>query len=207
MPERAVPPIARCLGVARNATKATVFVITRDDGTVVRKEMLHETGGPLGALGRFLLRRETVMLRALAPTGVVPRVLASGDGWLETEHVPGETVSARRQLGISPDDAARLREALRRFHESGFAHGDLGRRDLLLGRDGRVVILDVATSVGPGHPPVLGRLLAPLVRRLDHHRLNETIRKAIARHEDWEEQEAALGAPVEETPTRVHSAR
>jgi len=132
-------------------------------------------------LGRYLLRREAALLRMLAPTGLVPRVLASGDDWLEMEFVPGETVSSRRKDGISGAEADRLRAAVERFHASGYAHGDLGRRDLLLTPSGGVVILDVATTVGPGWPACLGPLLLAWARRRDRYRLEETIRKAQER--------------------------
>lgn len=190
-----VPPVATCLGIARNATKATVFLIERPAGVVVRKQL--GTDGPwhLRRIGRWLLRREARMLRILGTTGLVPRLVGSGDDWLETEHVSGETVSSRRELGVTHEEARRLREALAQFHESGFAHGDLGRRDLILTLDGRVVILDVATAVGPGWPPVLGRLLLPWARRHDRQRLAETLRKALARRDEWDAQEAALGGP------------
>lgn len=192
---RPVPPVATCLGIARNATKATVFLIERPQGQVVRKQL--GTDGPWHHrwIGRWLLRREARLLRILGPTGLVPRLIGSGDDWLETEHVAGETVSSRRQRGVSHEEAKRLREALARFHLSGFAHGDLGRRDLILTSGGGVVILDVATAVGPGWPPVLGRLLRPWARRHDRKRLAETLRKALSRREDWDAHDAAVGGP------------
>ncbi len=152
-------------------------------------------------LGRFLLRREARMLRLLEPTGLVPRVLGSGDDWLDTEYVRGETVSSRRKRGISREEAARLRAALARFHESGYAHGDLGRRDMLLTEEGGVTILDVATAVGPGSPPVIGRLALRWARHRDIYRLEETIRKALARRDAWDG--AAPRRDRADTATRV----
>lgn len=183
-PVARVPPIAECLGVARNDTKATVYLIHRDTGPVVRKHLAPVARGFLAFLGRYLLARETDLLRRMGETGCVPRVLASGRGWLEMEYVAGETIAARTTRGVTPAEAERVRETLARLHAAGFAHGDVGRRDVVLRDDGGVTFFDVATAIGPGSPPLLWRLLLPLARKNDRVRLRHVLDRACRRAQD-----------------------
>ncbi len=190
---------ARVLGAPRNATKASVSFVPDAGAGHVRKEM-PPGGGLLGALGRVLLAREARMLARLQHLDCVPRLRGSGARFLETEYVAGETVSARRARGVTADEAARIDAALARLHAAGFAHGDVGRRDVLLADDGRVVFFDLATAIGPGAPPLVWRLLLPLARRHDRRRVATFVGRAQRRADDRTARLAARAAGGETQP-------
>jgi RIO-like serine/threonine protein kinase len=128
-------------------------------------------------LGGFLLRREGRVLAMLRGVAGVPNLVATTPTSLVVDWLPGDTLFQRRKTGMSPETATRLVALLADLHARGFAHGDIGRRDVLVAPDGSVSLVDFATAVGPGAPPLLWRVLAPWWRRRDAARLAKLIRR------------------------------
>jgi predicted Ser/Thr protein kinase len=179
------------LSEPRNATKATVRLVPRDGTQAVEKSIGHLSWAARTFVAGPLLRREARALAALAGLPGVPRLLASTPTSLVMERMPGDTLFARRKKGMSPETAADLERLLAALHARGFAHGDIGRRDVLVAADGTVRLVDFATAVGPGLPPFLWRLLLPLWRRRDRSRSGKLIRRYRRR---WDKRQAARAA-------------
>jgi RIO-like serine/threonine protein kinase len=166
-------PEPRPVGGERNATKARVYREERDGRRVAVK-----TAAGAGLVARWLLRREARIFGSLPPLRCVPRVLEARPDRVVTEWVDGTELFDLRLDGFTPEQAAALDAAVAELHAAGFAHGDLGRHDVIFRPDGGVSLIDFATGVGPGTPPLLWRLLLPLWRRTDRGR----VRRLVARY-------------------------
>jgi len=167
----------RRIGAPRNVTKAEVFLVEDAGRRVVVKTLATPPAALRRLLGGTLLRREGRMLAKLRGTPGVPELIEATGETLVVEHRPGKSLFERRLRGIPPAMAERIERALAAFHAAGFAHGDIGRRDVLVTREGDVSIVDFATAVGPGAPPLLWRLLLPLWRWRDRVRVSKLIRR------------------------------
>ena len=179
------------IGEARNATKADVWRIDDGGRALVVKTIAGRAPRPARALAAALLRREGRVLAKLAGVPGVPRLVETTPDALVVEWVPGETLFQLRKRGVSPETERRLREIVAALHARGFAHGDIGRRDVLVAADGRVALVDFATAVGPGFPPLLWRLLLPVWKRRDRSRIRKMLRRYRRR---WDQRMAKNGA-------------
>jgi 3-deoxy-D-manno-octulosonic acid kinase len=97
--------------------------------------------------------REFRMLAALTADGLpVPEPLAAlcerrgpwYRGWLMTRRIPDVSPLADRLAGGSADSALwhRTGRVIRRFHDAGIVHADLNARNILLGADDSVHLVD-----------------------------------------------------------------
>lgn len=183
------PPAPRLVGGDRNATKARVYRETRDGRPVAVKT---SSGG--GLLARWLLRRESRIFAALPRLDCVPRVLEARPDRVVTEWVEGTELFDLRLAGFTPEQAAALERAIAELHAAGFAHGDLGRHDVIFRADGGVTFLDFATGVGPGNPRLLWRVLLPLWQRTDRNRVARLVRRYRKIHDGGGRAERATRA-------------
>jgi RIO-like serine/threonine protein kinase len=174
-PDRSAP---RLVGGDRNRTKARVYQEVRDGRRVAVK-----TSEGAGWTARWLLRREARLFAALPPLDCVPRLDEAGPSRVVTEWVEGTEIYDLRLEGFTPEQAAALERAVAELHAAGFAHGDLGRHDVIFRADGGVTFVDFATGVGPGAPPALWRLLLPLWRATDRRRVATLVRRYRAIHD------------------------
>jgi hypothetical protein len=125
--------------------------------------------------GRWLTRRETAAYRAAAGTGGLPEFFGRvGPFALELEWLDARPLSAHAPGSVAPSCFAALRAVVERLHARGIALGDLHHRDVLVGADGRVWVVDLATAWLLGENP--GR-----IRRLVFERFREADLVAIAR--------------------------
>jgi RIO-like serine/threonine protein kinase len=187
------------LSPARNGTKAEVFLEERGGHRVVVKTIARRRG-IARAVAAFLLHREARMLRRVAGSPGVPALLEATDDSLVLEWKQGDTLFARRKSGVSPETGARIEEVVAALHARGFAHGDIGRRDVLVAADGSVALLDFATAVGAGCPPLLGRVLLPLWKRRDRARIAKMLRRYRRR---WDKRAAEREERVTSRGTRA----
>jgi RIO-like serine/threonine protein kinase len=189
---------AERVGEARNATKAQVFVVQDGGRELIVKTLAGRAGGLRGALAAWMLRREGRVLAALSGAPGVPQLVQASGDTLVMERRPGRTLFDLRKKGVSAETAARVESVLAGVHARGFAHGDVGRRDVLVADDGTVSLIDFATAVGPGFPPIVGRLLLPFLRRSDARRVDKLMRRYRKR---WEKNAARrAGARSPRTP-------
>jgi hypothetical protein len=151
-----VEPVRRIVG--RNATKADVLFYDIDGGRVAVK-----TYGPRGilvrnTLGRWLIRREAAAYGAAEGVENLPAFLGRlGPFALATRWVDAEPLKDR--AGALLDNALfdRLGRVLDELHERGVALADLHHRDVLLGEDDSLYIVDLATAWILGERPGAGR--------------------------------------------------
>jgi serine/threonine-protein kinase len=114
------------------------------------------------------LRREEEILPLL--DGVAPRLLASGalEGrrWIAVEWFPGVDAEIaarelrRRGSGARPELLSlcrRIAAAYATLHARGILHGDIHARNVLVGRDGSVRLIDFGYARKEGDPDRLGR--------------------------------------------------
>jgi hypothetical protein len=166
-------PVRRIVG--RNGTKADVLFFDLDDDRVAVKTYAPRGVLVRNTLGRWLIRREAAAYKAaegidglptflgrLSPFSLAPR-------WVESEPL-------RERTGADLDDALfdRLGTVLDELHGRGVALADLHHRDVLLGTNDALYIVDLATAW------VLGRRPGPIRRHL-FKRFCESDRVNLAR--------------------------
>jgi RIO-like serine/threonine protein kinase len=178
------------LGKARNATKADVWLV-KDGG----RDLVVKTTAGRPAVARllagFLVRREGRVLATLRGVPGVPQLVEATRDALVVERLPGETLHQLRRRGIDEETGRRVAALVAALHARGVAHGDIGRHDVLVDADGSVSLVDFATAVGPGFPPLVGRLLFPLLKRHDAKRVAKLVRRYRCR---WDERTSARAA-------------
>jgi len=168
-----VEPYRRIEG--RNRTKADILFFDLDDRRVAVKSYAPRNLLVRSTLGRWLIRREAAAYEAAAGVDGLPTFLGRlGAHALATEWV--DAVPLKAHLGARLDDALfdHLESILAELHRRGVALADLHHRDVLLGEDGRLFVVDLATAW------VLGRHPGPVRRRL-FERFRESDRVNLAR--------------------------
>ncbi len=179
----------------RNFTKASVVRVVERDRVLAVKTVRGRSRSVGTVIARFLLRREARALARLQHLDCVPRLERADANEIVTPWFDGETVRARARRGITPREADSVRAAIAKLHAAGFAHGDLSPRDVLVGERGALLV-DFATSIGPSAPPLLGRVLARLLRARDRRRVARITRRALKRWRDHQLLLAALSRDV-----------
>ncbi|HEU5315348.1 MAG TPA: serine/threonine-protein kinase, partial [Chloroflexota bacterium] len=108
---------------------------------------------------RERFRREVAALRALDHPGIERLIDSDGDGrraYLALERTPGETLREvlRRRGALRADEAVgivrRLAAALAYAHAHGVVHRDLKPENVVVGEDGRPVIVDFGAALVEG---------------------------------------------------------
>jgi len=133
---------------------------------------------PRGALvratiGRVIAAREARAYQRLAGHPAVPRFR----GWIDElafalEYRPGRRMSRRLAGRVPADFLARLDDALAEMHRRGVAHLDLRHRsNVLVGEDGRPVLIDFGSAVCVRPDGLAARWLLPLLARVDRRAL------------------------------------
>jgi hypothetical protein len=168
-----VEPLRRIVG--RNGSKADLLFYDLDGERVAVKTYAPRSTVVRHSLGRWLIHRETAAYEAAAGVDGLPAFLGRlGPYALATRWVDAEPL--RKKSGARVDDALfdRLGAALDELHSRGVALADLHHRDVLLGPDETLYIVDLATAW------VLGRRPGPIRRRL-FKRFCESDRVNLAR--------------------------
>jgi hypothetical protein len=166
-------PVQRIVG--RNGTKADVLFYDLDGERVAVKTYAPRGALVRNSLGRWLIRREAEAYKAGEGVEALPEFLGRlGPYALATRWVDARPL--RERTGARLDDALfdRLGAVLDELHGRGVALADLHHRDVLLGADDALYIVDLATAW------VLGRQPGPIRRRL-FERFCESDRVNLAR--------------------------
>jgi predicted Ser/Thr protein kinase len=104
--------------------------------------------------GRFMVRREVAAYRKLEGLEGIPRLVGQVDPYaLVMEYVEAEELpphAERRRLGLEFFD--RLVELMEAMHRRGVTHGDVRRKNILLGQERKPYLIDFQSSLhdGPG---------------------------------------------------------
>lgn len=166
-------PLHRIAG--RNATKADVVVYRLDGRRIAVKTYAPRPWWVRWTVGRFLVRREAAAYRAAAGAPGLPVCYGRvGPYAVATEWVDGQSLAQLRGRPVDPAVFDRIDAVLDHLHDRGVALADLHHRDVLVGDDGSVHLVDLATAFRLGERP--GRL-----RRRFFVRMREQDRVAAAR--------------------------
>ncbi len=159
----------------RNETKADVLFFELDDRRVAVKSYASRNPLIRNTLGRWLIRRETKAYEAASGVKGLPTFLGRLSAHaLATEWVDAAPLKAHYGERLDEGLFDRLESIVRDFHEHGVALADLHHRDVLLGEDDQLFVVDLATAW------VLGRRPG-LVRRRLFDRFRESDRVNLAR--------------------------
>jgi dienelactone hydrolase len=153
----------------RHSTKGGVYLAddaVRGGTVVVKQGRAHAEADESGRDARDAIRREEEMLRRLAPTGLVPALLATftqgGDRFLVEEHLdraplgawtaarclPGRGVPADQTLAL----ARRLALLLAEVHGRGVVLRDLSPTNVLVDPEGLAAVVDLELAAPVGTP-------------------------------------------------------
>jgi hypothetical protein len=161
--------------VGRNSTKADILFYELDEERVAVKTYAPRTALVRNTLGRWLIRREAAAYRAAEGVDAVPVFLGRlGPYALATQWVDAEPIRTRTEARLDDSLFDRLAAVLDELHGRGVALADLHHRDVLVGADNSIYIVDLATAW------VLGRRPGP-IRRLVFKRFCESDRVNLAR--------------------------
>ncbi len=159
----------------RNGTKADVRFFDLDGERVTVKTYAPRRFLLRNTLGRWLIRRESAAYEAARGASALPDFLGRlGPHALATRWVEAEPL--RERVGDVVDEGIfeRLSEAVDEIHDRGVALADLHHRDVLIGDDESLYIVDLATAW------VLGEKPGPIRRHL-FERFRESDRVNLAR--------------------------
>jgi hypothetical protein len=143
------------------ALGADVSLVKSDGGLVVVKDFARRGALVRASLGRWSIRREARVLTSLRDWPPSPQLLGRlGPYALVIEHRPGTRITRRRPWTFSPQFVHELRRCVAELHARGFVHLDLGHRNnIRCDLDGRPVVLDFASCLGPAPRGLLRQLV------------------------------------------------
>ena len=131
----------------RNGTKADVHVYELEDGKVAVKDYRARSFFARHSLGRFLVRRECRAYEAAGDVpGLAPFLGRCGPFALATRWIDARPLAARDGERLPDEVFDRLDTILAALHAKGVALADLHHRDVLLGDDGSVHVVDLAAA-------------------------------------------------------------
>jgi hypothetical protein len=188
---RTSPPIGRLPG--RNRTKADILLYRHKTRIVAVKDYAPRPFLVRQILGRYLIRRETAAYRTAGTIDGLPRFLGRvGPFALALEWIEARPLATVDPRAVPHDCWERLAAIVDGLHARGVALADLHHRDVLIGTDETVHVVDLATAW------VLGPRAGRLRRRLFTHfcdldRVALARMRARFRGEDVEAAIAAVG--------------
>jgi hypothetical protein len=156
-----------------NARNPDVLLVEHGGERLVVKDFAPRGALVRASLGRWIAVREARAYMQLEGHPAVPRFR----GWIDPlafalEYRPGRRMSRRLAGRVPADFVARLDAALAEMHRRGVAHLDLRHRsNVLVGEDGRPVLIDFGSAVCFSPGSAGARWLLPLLARVDRSAL------------------------------------
>ena len=136
-------PVRRLPG--RNTTKADILVYRHGGLEIALKDYAGRPRLIRHTLGRWLIRREAAAYRAAHGIRGLPQFLGRlGPLALATRWVDASPLATVDRQRLTPDRMERLADLVGRLHERGVAIADLHHRDVLLGDDDEIYIVEVS---------------------------------------------------------------
>jgi tRNA A-37 threonylcarbamoyl transferase component Bud32 len=155
----------RRLHGGRNFTKAVVDLVEVDGQRIVVKDLALRPWPVRALLGPLQIGREARAYRRLEGVVGIPRLLARLDAAaIAIEYVPGPDLREARPGDLPGVFFDRLAALLEAVHARGVAHGDLHRRDVLIGPGDQPFLVDFSTAIiaGPDADPLQRFLFAQM---------------------------------------------
>jgi hypothetical protein len=188
---RSLQPDRRISG--RNNTKADVLLYRLDEAAIAVKDYAARPFLFRNILGRYLIRREARIYSAASGLPGIARFHGRlGPYSLATDWIEGKPLVELLTKGTPEGCFARLREIVSALHQHGIALADLHLGDVLVGAEGEVHVIDLATAMLLGERP--SRVRRGLFARLcDQDRVAVARMEARFRGEDIDEAVDAVG--------------
>ena len=131
----------------RNATKADIYVHRGARLAVALKDYGRRPFVVRQTLGRWLVARECRAYRHAGDVAGLPRFLGRIGPWaLATEWVEARPLAERAERNLSPQIFDALDRIVSELHRRGVALADLHHRDVLVGVDEAVHVVDLALA-------------------------------------------------------------
>ena len=152
-----------------------VNLIRTPEGFVVVKDFAPRPFWVRATLGRWLTRHEQGIYRALEGIDLLPRLLGQVDRYaFAMEYRPGRLLSRALRPELPGDFLTDLERGVEEMHKRGVVHLDLSHRsNILLGEDGRPVLLDFASAIRFGSGGSLRRMLTSWLALIDRRALKK----------------------------------
>jgi tRNA A-37 threonylcarbamoyl transferase component Bud32 len=151
-----------CIHAARSVAQADLYELDWDGRPALLKDFNDRPAWVRSFWSRHICAREARALRRLTDLNGVPHLLATaGPCAFIMERLDAARLPRRRHGSPSPRFWANARALLLDLHAAGVSHGDLRRKNLLMGPDDRAYLIDFATAARLRH----GGLEAWLSRR------------------------------------------
>ncbi len=132
----------------RNLSKADVRVVEVGDRVVAVKDYGRRPFLVRQTLGRLLVRRECRAYRAASGVAGLPTFLGRvGPFALATAWIDSTPLATLLGRTLPPEIFDRLDAIVSALHARGVALCDLHHRDVLIGHDGAVFVVDLATAI------------------------------------------------------------
>jgi hypothetical protein len=165
-----------------NRRNPDVLLVERGGERLVVKDFAPRGAWVRATFGPWITAREARAYRALEGHPSVPRFRGRVDRLaFALEYRPGRRLSRRLARELPADFLARLEAALAEMHARGVAHLDLRHRsNVLLGEDGRPVLIDFGSAVCLRPGGLAARLLLPLFAWIDRGALRKWRAKLAA---------------------------
>lgn len=137
-----------CLHAARSVAQADLFELEWDGRAALVKDFSARPWIVRRLWSRAILAREVRALKHLQGIEGIPTLYAlAGPEAFVMERLDAERLPHLRH-GPPPDGYwERARRLLDQMHERGVAHGDLRRKNLLVGSNGEACLIDFATAI------------------------------------------------------------
>ncbi len=149
----------------RNCTKADVFLYLSAHGPLAVKDYSGRPWWIRNTVGRLLIRREAASYESAAGLAGFPRFAGRLSPFsLATEWIDARPLAELADASLPAALFERLHEIVTALHARGIALCDLNHRDVLVGQDGSVHVIDLAAAWRLGARP--GRLRRGIFERL-----------------------------------------
>jgi predicted Ser/Thr protein kinase len=118
--------------------------------------------------GRAAIDRESRAYEALAGIeGLPARTKRLTPHCLAVEYLEGKDLGGASRQEIGPGVIRQFEQIINELHGRGWVHLDLHRRKNILLVNGKVFVIDLASSLHPGRIPLVGRFLVRLIGLAD----------------------------------------
>jgi tRNA A-37 threonylcarbamoyl transferase component Bud32 len=139
--------IVRRLHEGRSIAQANIELIELSGKKYILKDFSAKGHFVRNIWGRRIIAREARVYRRLQGIPGIPKVLKKlGDFAFIMELVEGDRIPHRRDSDLTPDFFKKLKKLISGMHKRGITHGDLRRKNILVGPGKQPWLIDFAGS-------------------------------------------------------------